>query len=108
MPYNKIKPLQAAVSDMDPRGFNMEEFSENSSGNNSEEFLIANAIREIRIRRLNMQMALKPPSCSEEESIECLFSSVLLDFIATKQHYSCVSLLSSVDQEHWMVVECLE
>ena len=36
----------------------MAEFSENRAGNNSKEFLIANAIREGRRRRLNMQMAL--------------------------------------------------
>ena len=42
----QIKPLQSAVSDMSPRGFYMEEFSENSAWKNSEEFLIGNVIRE--------------------------------------------------------------
>lgn len=42
----QIKPLQSAVSDMNPRGFYMEEFSENSAWKNSEEFLIGNVIRE--------------------------------------------------------------
>ena len=36
----------------------MAEFSENRAGNNSEEFLVANVIREGRRRGLNMQMAL--------------------------------------------------
>ena len=58
MQNNKIKPLRSAVTDMNPTGFNMAEFSENLAGNNSEEFLIANAICEGRRRRLNMQMAL--------------------------------------------------
>ena len=34
--------------------------------------------------------------------------SCFVYFIATKQHHSCVSLLSSVDQKHWMVGEFLE
>ena len=58
MPYNKIAPLRLAVTDINSRGFNMAEFPENRVVNNSEEFLIANAIREGRRRRLNMQMAL--------------------------------------------------
>ena len=33
---------------------------------------------------------------------------LFLYFIATKQHNSSVSLLSSVNQKHWMVGECLE
>jgi len=58
MPNNKIKPLQLAVTDINSRGFNMAEFSENRVVNNSEGFLIANAIREGRRRRLNVKMAL--------------------------------------------------
>lgn len=58
MPNNKIKPLQLAVTEINSRGFNMAEFSENRVVNNSEGFLIANAIREGRRRRLNVKMAL--------------------------------------------------
>ena len=51
----------------------MAEFSENRAVNNSEGFLIAAAIREGRRRRFKHANGVKPPSCSSEESIECLF-----------------------------------
>jgi len=62
MPNNKIKPL-LLVTNINSRGFNMAEFSENRVVNNSEgfDFLIANAIREGRRRRLHMQTALNHP-----------------------------------------------
>jgi len=43
---NNIKPLRLAVTDINPRGLNMVEFSENRMVNKSEGFLISNAIRE--------------------------------------------------------------
>ena len=45
---------------------------------------------------------------TEEESNECLFSGFVVYFIATKQHHSCVSLLTSVDQKQLLVGECLD
>ena len=71
MPYNIIKPLQSAVSDINPRGFKMEEFSENSAWKNSEEFLIGNVIR--RIRRLNMQMTLNHLVARRRKVLNALF-----------------------------------
>lgn len=41
----------------------------------------------------------KPTSCSEEESILCLFSSFTVDLIATKQHRSCTPVSHSC---HWL------
>ena len=77
--------------------------SENREVNNSEGFLIANAVREGRRRHLNWHAnGVKLPSCSEEESIACLMLVLLfLYFIATKQHHSSVALLSSFYQNHW-------
>ena len=83
----------------------MSEFSENRVGNNSEEFLIANAIRVGRRRCLNMEMVLNYLVARRRRVLNACF---IVYFIATKQHHSCVSLLSSVDQKHWMVGECLE
>ena len=106
MPNNKIKPLRLAVTDINSRGFNMAEFSENRVINNSEEFLIANAIREGRRRRLNMQMALNHLVAQRRRVMNACF--VVLYFVATKQHHSSISLLSSVNQKHCVVGECLE
>ena len=77
----------------------MAEFSENRAVNNSEGFLIAAAIREGRRRRFNMQMALNHLVARRRRVLNACF--------ATK-HHSSVSLLSSVNQKHWMVVVCLE
>ena len=78
MQNNKIKPLRSAVTDMNPTGFNMAEFSENHAGNNSEEFLIANAICEGRRRRLNMQMALNHLFARKRRVLNACFLVLLL------------------------------
>ena len=86
----------------------MSEFSENRVGNSSEEFPNANAIHEGRMKRLNMEMVLNHLVARRKRVLNACFLVLLFYFIATKQNHSCVSLLSSVDQKHWMVGEWLE
>ena len=72
------------VSGLNPRGFNMAEFSENCAGNNSKEFLIANAIREGRRRRLNMQMALNHLVARRRRVLNACF--LVLLFISSQRN----------------------
>ena len=55
----------------------MVEFSENRTGNNSKEFLITNAIREGRRRRLNMQMALNHLVVRRKRVLNACFLALL-------------------------------
>ena len=81
---NKIKSLRSAVTDMNPRGFDMAEFSENRARNNSEEFLIANAIREGNRMRLNMQMALNHLVARRRRVLNACF--LVLLFISSQRN----------------------
>ena len=58
--------------------------SENRAGNNAKEFLIANAIREGRRRRLNMQMALNHLVARRRRVLNACF--LVLLFISSQQN----------------------
>ena len=80
-------------------------FSENRVVNISEGFLIANAIREGRRRRLNM--ALSHPVARRRRVVNACFVVFVFHRNETTS-LLCLAVLSSVNQKHWMLGECLE
>ena len=70
---------------------------------------LANAIRETRRRRLNMQLVLRNVVARRRQVFECCFASTFASLPTKQQHSSSTnSFLSSVEQKYWLVGQVME